>query len=165
MRGRTAYMIKATLLSYGYIVMIKATIYDRECSIKSDYCTYQSLAALQGNCIPICLGLFSTNINIQYRYHGARMRHMLVLSWCIHLQETSDKTRGFLEMNTIQKLNMLRAYGANHQDGAWRNILWNSEKKTVFIIDLENIAWGSPQPLPQDQSTTRSFAKKGKPPA
>jgi hypothetical protein len=38
-------------------------------------------------------------------------------------------------------------------------------KKTVFIIDIENIAWGPPLPLPQNQFTTLSFAKKGKSPA
>ncbi|KAL2844843.1 hypothetical protein BJX68DRAFT_242486 [Aspergillus pseudodeflectus] len=67
-RGRTGYLLKATLLSHGYTVIIKATTEEKEHALIAEADSYHRLRTLQGHHIPVCLGSFVPNI--EYWYHG-----------------------------------------------------------------------------------------------
>lgn len=77
--GRTGYLVKATLLSHGYTVVIKATTKKKKHTLQTEYQDYRQLRSLQGYQIPICLGHFEPSM--RYWYHGELMAHMMILGW------------------------------------------------------------------------------------
>ena len=62
-RGRTGYLMKATLLEYGYTVLIKATIADKEHHLRTEAARYRYLRRLQGHQIPVCVGNFKPRVS------------------------------------------------------------------------------------------------------
>ncbi|GAA93206.1 hypothetical protein AKAW_11318 [Aspergillus luchuensis IFO 4308] len=56
--GRTEYLIKATLLSRGYTVILKATTVEKQHRLQTEVDNYRRLRNLQGQYIPVCLGDF-----------------------------------------------------------------------------------------------------------
>lgn len=74
--------MRATLLSHGYTVVIKATAGGQEADLRTEAENYRRLRALQGQQIPVYIGDFKPGIN--YWYHGQRVTHMMVLSWAGH---------------------------------------------------------------------------------
>ena len=56
--GRTGYLMKATLLSHGYTVVIKATTVEKQHRLQAEVDNYHRLRSLQGQHIPVCLGDF-----------------------------------------------------------------------------------------------------------
>ena len=76
--GRTSYLVKATLLSHGYTVIIKATTAEKQHLIGAELENYRSLRSLQGQQIPVCPGAFTPRVS--YWYHGELMAHMMILS-------------------------------------------------------------------------------------
>jgi hypothetical protein len=93
-RGRTGYLLKATLLSHGYTVIIKATTEEKEHALIAEADNYHRLRTLQGHHIPVCLGSFVPNI--EYWYHGEIMTHMMILSWSgTRLQRINNENSAF----------------------------------------------------------------------
>ncbi|KAJ5737457.1 uncharacterized protein N7483_002582 [Penicillium malachiteum] len=78
-RGRTGYLVKATLLTHGYTVVIKATTAEKQRRLQAEVENYVHLRSLQGQQIPVCLGAFKPRI--AYWYHGEIMAHMMILGW------------------------------------------------------------------------------------
>ncbi|KAG0153448.1 hypothetical protein PDIDSM_2100 [Penicillium digitatum] len=60
--GRTGYLVKATLLSHGYTVVIKATTMEKQHRLQAEANNYRHLRSLQGNQIPVCLGTFTPQV-------------------------------------------------------------------------------------------------------
>jgi hypothetical protein len=60
--GRTGYLIKATLLSRGYTVIIKATTMEKQHLLQAEVDNYRRLQSLQGQQIPVCLGTFTPRV-------------------------------------------------------------------------------------------------------
>ena len=69
-RGRTGYLMKATLLSHGYTVVIKATTKENQHALKTEVDNYRKLRSLQGYQIPVCLGDFEPSIAYWYHESG-----------------------------------------------------------------------------------------------
>jgi hypothetical protein len=139
--GRTCYLLKATLLSHGYTVLVKATSSDQSRRIKGELRNYQDLILLQGSRIPVCLGMFEPKV--PYWYHGARMCYMLVLSWSgIRTDhEMSLEARRFIDKQMAILKRILREHGAIHRDLAPRNVLYHAATRSLIIIDLEDMKW------------------------
>ncbi|KAJ5135762.1 uncharacterized protein N7515_005040 [Penicillium bovifimosum] len=139
--GRTCYLLKATLLSHGYTVIIKATSSDHSHRIKCELRNYKDLILLQGSKIPVCLGMFEPKV--PYWYHGTLMRYMLVLSWSgIRTDyELSPEARHFVdrEMSVLKRI--LFDHGAIHRDLVPRNVLYNAATRSLIVIDLEDMKW------------------------
>ncbi|KAJ5306248.1 hypothetical protein N7508_005263 [Penicillium antarcticum] len=76
--GRTGYLVKATLLSHGYTVVIKATTVGKQHRLQAELNNYRHLRSLQGHQIPVCLGDFQPRV--AYWYHGKLMAQMMILS-------------------------------------------------------------------------------------
>jgi hypothetical protein len=66
--GRTGYLIKATLLSRGYTVIIKATTKEKQHRLQAEMDNYRRLANLQGEFVPVCLGGFMPRIAYWYSH-------------------------------------------------------------------------------------------------
>jgi hypothetical protein len=139
--GRTGYLIKATLLSHGYTVIIKATTADKQHLIKAETDNYRSLRSLQGKQIPVCLGTFTPRVS--YWYHGELMAQMMILSWSgKRLQHViNDENSRFFHQERHKALTVLRSHGVIHGDSEWRNMLWDDLGVRLFVIDLEEVKW------------------------
>ncbi|OQE94873.1 hypothetical protein PENNAL_c0003G03955 [Penicillium nalgiovense] len=145
--GRTCYLLKATLLSHGYTMLIKATDASKSHRIHAELRNYQNLMPLQGSQIPVCLGMFSPKI--PYWYHGVYMRYMLLLSWSgIRTdQDAILQVCQYLEQETQSLELTLQEHGAVQKDASFRNVLWNPTSQSFVMIDLEDLKWlnGTPE--------------------
>ncbi|PYH98304.1 hypothetical protein BO71DRAFT_447345 [Aspergillus ellipticus CBS 707.79] len=139
-RGRIGFMIQATLLSHGYTMIIEATTEDRCHRLRQEAKTYQHLRPLQGLCIPVYLGYLRPPH--PYWYHGEPMTEMLIFSWAgIRIQQARvGQDELFIDRERKKLVDALRAHGIQHNNVAWRNLLWNSDLGSVFIIDFESIS-------------------------
>ncbi|EYE92094.1 uncharacterized protein EURHEDRAFT_427722, partial [Aspergillus ruber CBS 135680] len=140
-RGRTGYLMKATLLSHGYTVVIKATTKENQHALKTEVDNYRKLRSLQGYQIPVCLGNFEPSI--AYWYHGRVMAHMMILSWSgTRLQRIiKDENLDFFHKEREKALKSLQKYGVEHKDKEWRNMLWDEQTRSLVVVDLEDMEW------------------------
>ncbi|KAJ5993386.1 hypothetical protein N7451_009110 [Penicillium sp. IBT 35674x] len=139
--GRTGYLMKATLLSHGYTVIIKATTVAKQHRLQAEVNNYRDLRGLQGQQIPVCIGTFAPRV--AYWYHGELMEQMMILSWSgRRLQHViNDENMSFFSYKREQALAVLRSHGVAHGDSEWRNMLWDDLDKRLIVIDLEDIKW------------------------
>ena len=139
--GRTGYLMKATLLSHGYTVVIKATTKENQHSPETEVDNYRKLRSLQGYQIPVCLGHFEPSI--AYWYHGQVMAHMMLLSWSgTRLQRIiKDENLDFFHKEREKALKSLQKYGVEHKDKEWRNMLWDEQTCSLVVADLEDMTW------------------------
>ncbi|CAG7940291.1 unnamed protein product [Penicillium salamii] len=139
--GRTGNLVKATLLSHGYTVVIKATTMDKQHRLQAEANHYRHLRSLQGNQIPVCLGTFTPRVS--YWYHGELMTQMMILSWAgKRLQHViNDENSRFFHQERDKALTVLRSHGVFHGDSEWRNMLWDDLGARLFVIDLEEVKW------------------------
>lgn len=154
--GRTGYLVKATLLSHGYTVVIKATTAEKQRLLQTEVDNYRRLRSLQGQQIPVCLGAFKPRVT--YWYHGELMAQMMILSWSgARLQHViNDENSGFFEKERKEALAVLRSHGVVHCDSEWRNMLWDDLSGRLVVIDLEDVKWlERPQALEPTSGNTR----------
>ncbi|KAJ5100768.1 hypothetical protein N7456_006820 [Penicillium angulare] len=140
-RGRTGYLLKATLLTHGYTVVIKATTAEKQHRLQAEVENYDHLTSLQGRQVPVCLGAFKPRI--AYWYHGETMAHMMILGWSrIRLQHVvNDQNFGFFDRERVEALALLRFHGIIHGDSEWRNMLWDDVGHHLVVVDLEDMKW------------------------
>lgn len=144
-RGRTGFLLKASLLSHGYTVVIKATTAGKASYLRTEVDTYRCLAHLQGYQIPVCVGDFKPRI--PYYYHGKPMGHMMILSWSgIRIQSIiNEDNSAFFRGEREKLLKLLRSHGVTHNDAEWRNMLWNDSVGCMVMIDFEEVTWSEPR--------------------
>ncbi|OGM39870.1 hypothetical protein ABOM_011823 [Aspergillus bombycis] len=140
-RGRTGYLVKATLLTHGYTVIIKATTAEKQHRLQAEMENYKHLRNLQGQQIPVCLGAFKPRI--AYWYHGELMAQMMVLSWSgTRLQHIiNNSNSSFFGQERKKALAVLRSHGITHGDSEGRNMLWDKMSGRLVVIDLEDLEW------------------------
>lgn len=139
--GRTGYLMKATLLSRGYTVIIKATTVEKQHRLQAEVDNYRHLRNLQGQQIPVCLGAFTPRVS--YWYHGELMERMMILSWSgRRIQHViNDENSSFFHQEREKALAILRSHGVVHGDSEWRNMLWDDLSGCLTVIDLEDVKW------------------------
>ena len=140
-RGRTGYLVKATLLSHGYTVIIKATTMEKQHRLQAEVENYCHLGNLQGQQIPVCLGVFKPRV--AYWYHGELMVQMMILSWSgARLQHiVNDENSSFFDQERDKAMAVLRSHGVVHSDCEWRNMLWDNLSHRLVVVDLEDVRW------------------------
>ncbi|OJJ88979.1 uncharacterized protein ASPGLDRAFT_185768 [Aspergillus glaucus CBS 516.65] len=146
-RGRTGFLLKATLLSHGYTVVIEATTVQKQRFLQREIDTYRHLRPLQGYHIPVCLGDFRPRIS--YWYHGELMSHMMILSWSgIRMQNIINKGNvSLFKKERDRLLKVLRSYVVVHGDSEWRNILWDDSARRPVMVDFEEVTWLRKRPI------------------
>ena len=160
--GRTGYLMKATLLSHGYTVIIKATTVEKKHRLQTEVNNYRYLRSLQGHQIPVYLGLFQPRV--AYWYHGELMAQMMILSWSgTRLQHViNDENSSFFHQERDKALAALRSHGVVHSDGEWRNMLWDDMGGRLIVIDLEDMRWlKRPRTLEPISGNTRRAHRVG----
>ncbi|KAI9043620.1 uncharacterized protein KD926_003390 [Aspergillus affinis] len=118
--GRTGYLMKATLLSHGYTVVIKATTVEKQHRLQAEVDNYHHLRSLQGQHIPMMI----------LGWSGTRLQRVI-----------NDGNFNFFHQERDKALAMLRSYGVVHSDSEWRNMLWDDLGGRLVVIDLEEVKW------------------------
>ncbi|GAD92050.1 hypothetical protein PVAR5_0636 [Paecilomyces variotii No. 5] len=136
--GRTGFILKGTLLSHGYTVLLKATTAQRLPNLKEEVKVYRQLDLLQRKQISVCIGDFA--LQVPYWYHGQHMVHMLILSWAgIRVKKViTAQNESFFLQQRDGILSHIKAVGVTHNDAEWRNILWSEETDGLVVIDFES---------------------------
>ncbi|GCB25579.1 hypothetical protein AAWM_08464 [Aspergillus awamori] len=150
------YLIKATLLSRGYTVIMKATTVEKQHRLQTEVDNYRRLRNLQGQYIPVCLGDFKPRV--AYWYHGRLMAQMMILSWSgTRLQHAiHDGNSRFFHQERDRALTTLRSRGVIHCESEWRNMLWDDLSGRLVVIDLEDVKWlKRPRALESVSANTR----------
>lgn len=133
-RGRTGFMLKASLLSHGYTVTIKATTKEKKHNLQREIRNYKRLRILQGLHIPVYVGDFTPRV--PYVYRGELMAHMMILSWSgIRVHNSS------MEKERAGLAKVLRLHRVVHRDNERRNVLWNESAHCAIMIDFEQASW------------------------
>ena len=137
--GRTGYLVKGTLLSHGYTMVIKATTVEKQRRLQAEANNYRHLRSLQGHQIPVCLGSFQPRV--AYWYHGELMAQMMALSLSgTRLQHIiNDEKSSFFNQERKKALIVLRSHGVVHNDSEWRNICGMDLSGQLIVIDLEDV--------------------------
>ncbi|KAJ5275771.1 hypothetical protein N7524_001924 [Penicillium chrysogenum] len=123
-RGRTGYLVKATLLTHGYTVVMKATTAEKQHRLQVEVENYNRLRNLQGQQIPVCWSFQTKHfILVPRRVDGA------------------DNDLGFFDQERKKVLAVLQSHGIIHGDSEWRNMLWDDAGCRLVVIDLEDMKW------------------------
>ena len=126
-------MLKASLLSHGYTVVIKATTMEKKHNLQQEIRNYKRLRALQGLHIPVCVGDFK--LRVPYVYWGELMAHMMILSW------SGIRVQSLMEKEQARLAKVLCLHRVVHQDNEKRNVLWNESAHHAIMIDFEQVSW------------------------
>ncbi|KAL1969138.1 hypothetical protein VTN77DRAFT_392 [Rasamsonia byssochlamydoides] len=146
-RGNTGFLLKASLVSHGYTVTIKAATARGADYLEHEIEVYNRLRPLQGFDVPVCIG--ELRPQRPYWYHGEKTVRMLVLSWAgvrldfgmLYDDDSDDKKQVDYDSKHDACLKRIKARGADVDDTtAWRNFLWNEELNRVVAIDFERFS-------------------------
>ncbi|EEH40570.2 hypothetical protein PAAG_09023 [Paracoccidioides lutzii Pb01] len=88
--GSCGALFKVRLSSHGYTVVAKGVKYKHLYKLEHEKQIYDELRDLQGECIPVCLGIVQLALKHPYYYNGRIYTHMLFLSW---VEEAIQKVR------------------------------------------------------------------------
>lgn len=104
---------------------------------------YCHLRNLQGQQIPVYLGVFKPHI--AYWYHSKLMIQMMILSWSrMWFQNVIDnENSSFFNRGRNKALAMLGSHGVVHGDGEWHDMLWNKHNKTFGGLDAQEASYAS----------------------
>ncbi|EEH41454.1 hypothetical protein PAAG_03017 [Paracoccidioides lutzii Pb01] len=137
--GSCGALFKVRLSSHGYTVVAKGVEYKHVHKLKYEKKIYDELRDLQGECIPVCLGVVQLALKYPYYYDGGIYTHMLFLSWAgeaIQKASTLGHTADVFSMVHCA-LQAIHSKGVLHGDAEPRNILWNPTCQRVMIVDFE----------------------------
>ncbi|ODH48358.1 hypothetical protein GX48_05560 [Paracoccidioides brasiliensis] len=79
--GSCGALFKVRFSSHGYTVVAKGVEYKHVHKLKHEKQIYDELRDLQGECIPVCLGVIQLALKYPYYHDGGIYTHMLFLSW------------------------------------------------------------------------------------
>ena len=146
-QGSRGALFKVQLLSHGYTVAAKCTIYAYVEDLVHEGEVYKQLEKIQGIHIPVCLG----NINLEriYTFYcGVQIVHKMLMAWG-GSRIDSPSSLPKLQLVTKQAIHAIHAIhelGILHMDASPRNFLWSDELQRVIFIDFERAVIKMPMP-------------------
>ncbi|KAK0618388.1 hypothetical protein B0T17DRAFT_592179 [Bombardia bombarda] len=137
-------LLKIRLSAFGYTFVAKAVEAPCLKRLQHEEKMYDHLRSIQGEHVPVCLGLI--NLVLPYYYDGGVFRHLLLLSWggrpLPYCTDQIDKTRVIAAVSaafaSLHRLQVL------HGDAEARNITYD---KGPMIVDLERAKVCAREPL------------------
>ncbi|KAG5294561.1 hypothetical protein I7I48_11114 [Histoplasma ohiense] len=138
-KGSCGAAFKIHLLSHGYTLFAKGVERSNSHKLEHENEVYHRLHDIQGNYVPVCLGIVVLDPKYPYYYDGGVYTHMLLLSWAgkpISEIMKSDNSACMIEM-TSQSLQAIHLAGVLHRDVEPRNILWNEDCNRPMFVDFE----------------------------
>ncbi|KAK0630868.1 hypothetical protein B0T17DRAFT_607648 [Bombardia bombarda] len=142
--GSIGALLKIRLSAFGYTFVAKAVEAPCLKRLQHEEKMYDHLRSIQGEHVPVCLGLI--NLVLPYYYDGGVFRHLLLLSWggrpLPYCTNQIDKTRVIAAVSaaftSLHRLQVL------HGDAEARNITYD---KGPMIVDLERAKVCAREPL------------------
>ncbi|KAJ4312111.1 hypothetical protein N0V84_010089 [Fusarium piperis] len=139
--GATGVLFKLELAPYGYTFVGKGSLPGCNELLAHESFIYARLEKLQGEVVPVHLGL--VQLDWGYILPGAvRVHHMMLMSW--GGETVNRETKGPVATNLpaeVQRSSRdIWAEGVNHGDERDANRLWNDERHRVMIIDFDHAA-------------------------
>ncbi|RFU31113.1 hypothetical protein B7463_g5223, partial [Scytalidium lignicola] len=139
-QGARSALFKLTLTSHGYTVAAKGTVAAFVKDLQHERQVYQHLMAIQGICVPVCLG--TLDLARPYYYDiGVLIVHMMILSWAGQSLDDGKILnridRKMLDVMVTRSIEDIHRAGVLHKDARSANMLWNQETGRVMLIDFE----------------------------
>ncbi|KHO11494.1 Peptidase S28 [Metarhizium robertsii ARSEF 23] len=134
MYGSTGVLFKLELAPYGYTFVAKGTTATLLCSLEHETNVYEKLHRLQGDAVPVHLGL----VELPGGYilpGGLRAVHMMLMSW--GGQTVKEGKSPGLSLEVQRSSEAVRNEGIYHDDVHDANLLWNEELGRVMVIDFD----------------------------
>ncbi|EJP62018.1 metalloprotease-like protein [Beauveria bassiana ARSEF 2860] len=131
--GSSGVLFKLELARFGYTFVGKGTVSARPRRLEHECSIYQRLEKLQGDVVPVHLGMVSLRPGYLLP-GGAYVIHMMLMSWAGVAMNT---TLSNLEWEVQRSIQTIYEHGVNHQDEREPNLLWNAERCRVMVIDFD----------------------------
>ncbi|EJP61042.1 metalloprotease-like protein [Beauveria bassiana ARSEF 2860] len=131
--GSSGVLFKLELARFGYTFVGKGTVSARPRRLEHECSIYQRLEKLQGDVVPVHLGMVSFRPGYLLP-GGAYVIHMMLMSWA---GVAMDTTLSNLEWEVQRSIQTIYENGVNHQDEREPNLLWNAERCRVMVIDFD----------------------------
>lgn len=149
-RGAIGWLFKLELSPHGYTFVGKGTLEGRLDRLEHEGQVYARLDHLQGEVVPVHLGL--VRLDPGYIIPGARfVVYMMLMSWA---GETPGVSVDGTETLKMESLTAIRRHGVDHGDDCSANYPWNAERRRIMVIDFDR-ARLLPLPEPQAVSTLK----------
>ncbi|EWG46526.1 hypothetical protein FVEG_06982 [Fusarium verticillioides 7600] len=129
--GRTGALFKISSRRYGYTFVGKGTFAAAVGSLEHEEKVYRRMEPLQGHHVPVCLG--SIALVTPFTLPAADIVHMLLMAWAG--DAVTIKGNGLSEWLRFRQL--LLTCGVIHNDMRQENLLWNSERGHLLLIDFD----------------------------
>lgn len=145
--GSVGSLFKLRLSAHGYTLVAKGVETGQLESLSHEKDVYDQLRQIQGNHVPVCLGLM--HLILPYYHNGGQFEHFLLLSWagqplsrCI---DGLDKTRAIdLATKAYTELHRLQVL---HIDAEPRNIVYDAVSGSIMVVDFERAELRARQPF------------------
>ncbi|KIH92173.1 hypothetical protein SPBR_02385 [Sporothrix brasiliensis 5110] len=155
MSGLIGALYKVRLTAYGYTLVGKAVETANRPFLQMEKNVYGRLQPMQGEQIPVCLGLADLALPL-YGYGGV-FHHILLLSWAgrsLARYAADDAAYSGLSCATAvpaveAAFRQMHELGVLHGDAEPRNILYDAGTKTLMVVDFERSELHTPSvPMP-----------------
>ncbi|KAK4075218.1 hypothetical protein Purlil1_12729 [Purpureocillium lilacinum] len=150
---------KLELAPYGYTFVGKGTLSCYHRRLEHESRVYARLNRIQGKGVPVHLGKVQ-----MARGHvlpgGARVVHMMLMSW--GGEEASDVSASDLTAEVRRSSQEVWAEGVDHGDERDPNLLWNTERHRVMLVDFDRATL---RPILKHKQVMKLSGNKRKKPA
>lgn len=169
-KGHHAEFFKITLAGFGYTFCAKGVAVSDQHRLINEYIMYQKMSDVQGECIPVCLGLFALQRPFgSQNISGLEITHMLLMSnagGCVEGENAKDAlwylpSEEKLKLESERTMRDIRDTGVDRHDQRKKHLYWYSERNRVFYIDFEK---NSPIPGTEIKDTDGSQSEENKTP-
>ncbi|KAM3496997.1 hypothetical protein MY10362_009634 [Beauveria mimosiformis] len=133
--GASGVLFKLELVQFGYTFVGKGSVSTRPRRLEHESRVYQRLDKLQGEVVPVHLGLISFHPGYILP-GGAYVVHMMLMTWAGEM--ATDATTSSLQSEIERSLQTLCQNGVGHGDERAANCLWNAERGCVMVIDFDH---------------------------
>ena len=143
--GSTGVLFKVELVPYGYTLVCKGTVSGHLQTLEHESRIYAHLDELQGDVVPVHLGL----VHLDWGYilpGGARVVDMMLMSWGGDTVKSAKLGEVDLEKEVRRASQAIWARGVVHGDEHDNNRLWNNQCGRVMLVDFDHAKlWRTPK--------------------
>jgi hypothetical protein len=150
MRGAVGVLFKLELKPYGYTFVAKGTASNRLAYVENEGRIYMRLEALQGQRVPVHLGL----ARLKHGYilpGGTRAVHMMLMSWAGERAAGAGLDEAKFKEERKHTSDAVWAMGVCHNDEHRAHLLWSRERNCLMLIDFSHATL---RPAPQHRQLT-----------
>jgi hypothetical protein len=152
--GSTGALFKIELAPYGYTFVGKGTQSANLHCLQHESLIYSRLEKLQGDVVPVYLGIVDLARGYVINFAWARVRHIMLMSW-------GGEAAAIVGVQDLQEelwrsLRKVRWEGIFHDEYP-RNILWNEERRRVMLVNFDR---ATILPAPKHKQLSRLSEKR-----